>query len=74
MSKLNLSANSRQKLLLLFLCLGLMIPIAVSIYVRAHRNNKPKIAVITNCAVDFWTIVGLGAQSAKKDFYGDVEF
>ncbi len=58
----------------LVLCVFLMIPMAVSIYVRLHQNNKPKIAVITNCAVDFWTIVGLGAKAGKRDFNAEVEF
>ena len=64
------------KRILIRFCLTcfLLIPIAVSSYVRLHQTNKPKIAVITNCAVDFWTIVGLGAKAAEKDFNVDVEF
>jgi len=46
----------------------------VSLYVRFHQNNKPKIAVITNCAVDFWTIAGKGAYAGAKAFDADVEF
>ncbi len=53
---------------------GAMIPLMVSLYVRLHQNNKPKIAVITNCAVDFWTIAGKGAKAAAKDFNADVDF
>ncbi len=74
MPHLELSRSSKHQLMLILLAIGLMIPIIVSLYVRIHRSNKPIIAVITNCAVDFWTIVGLGAQAAKKDFYADVEF
>jgi len=51
-----------------------MIPLMVSLYVRSHQNSKPKIAVITNCAVDFWTIAGKGAKAAAKDFNADVDF
>ena len=46
----------------------------MSIYVRLHQNNKPKIAVITNCAVDFSAIVGKGAISAAKYFNAEVDF
>mgnify|MGYP000538338398 CR=1 FL=1 len=31
----------------------LLIPIAISLYIRFHQNHKSKVAVITNCAGGF---------------------
>ncbi len=66
--------SNRRFIVNALLCIGLMIPITVSVYVRFHQNSKPKIAVITNCAVDFWVIAGKGAELAAKDFKADVDF
>jgi ABC-type sugar transport system substrate-binding protein len=57
-------------------CFGiiLLIPIAISLYIRFHQSNKPKVAVITNCAVDFWVIGGKGVDAGGKAFNVDAEF
>jgi len=38
----------------------------------ASRSSKPRVAFVTNCAVDFWTIAKAGVEAAATEFGVDV--
>jgi ABC-type sugar transport system substrate-binding protein len=66
--------KSSQRTFKYMVFVGIMIPITVSLYVRCHHSDKLRIAVLSNCAIDFWTIAGKGTEAAKRDFDADITF
>jgi ribose transport system substrate-binding protein len=51
----------------------LTVALVLSSAVVAQEPARPKLAFVTNCVAEFWTIAGHGAEAAKKEFGIDVE-
>ncbi len=48
--------------------------LAAAVPACSSSNGKPKVAVVTNCTAEFWSIAEAGAGKAGKDFGVDVIF
>ena len=48
--------------------------LAAAVPACASRSGQPKVAVVTNCTAEFWSIAEAGANKAGKDFGVDVIF
>lgn len=48
--------------------------LAVAIPACSSSSGKPKVAVVTNCTAEFWSIAEAGANKAGQDFGVDVIF
>jgi len=56
-------------LVISFLCAALGVACATAAQEGpAPATKKPKLAFVTNCVAEFWTIATFGVEAAKKDF------
>ncbi len=52
----------------------LLAALAAAVPACSSSSGKPKVAVVTNCTAEFWSIAEAGANKAGKDFGVDVIF